>query len=73
MGIPADTAGQRMEGLIPEPYKTFADRVMADFTQPTAVTNESDVAEAVWHAANDTSGRLRFPAGPDAVALAQLR
>ena len=30
-----------------------------------------DVAEAVYRAANDASGQLRFPAGPDAVALAQ--
>jgi len=29
------------------------------------------IAEAVWRAANDTTGRLRFPAGADAVALAQ--
>ena len=30
-----------------------------------------DVAEAIWRAANDTSRTLRFPAGPDAVALAR--
>jgi hypothetical protein len=29
------------------------------------------VAEAVWRAANDATGALRFPAGADAVALAQ--
>ena len=64
----------RMDGLIPEAYAPFAQRVMAGFTQqPTAVTTQSDVAEAVWQAANDASGRLRFPAGPDAVALAQFR
>jgi hypothetical protein len=38
--------------------------------QVTTVTRESDVAEAVYRAANDASGQLRFPAGPDAVALA---
>jgi NAD(P)-dependent dehydrogenase (short-subunit alcohol dehydrogenase family) len=65
--------GPRMEGLIPEAYAPFAHRVMADFAQPAAVTNESDVAEAVWRAANDMSGQLRFPAGADAVALAQMR
>jgi NAD(P)-dependent dehydrogenase (short-subunit alcohol dehydrogenase family) len=63
----------RMDGLIPEAYAPFAQRVFADFEQPAAVTNESDVADAVWHAANDASGQLRFPAGPDAVALAQVR
>ena len=46
---------------------------MADFEEPGAVTQPSDVAEAVWRAVNDTSGQLRFPAGPDAVALAQFR
>jgi NAD(P)-dependent dehydrogenase (short-subunit alcohol dehydrogenase family) len=63
----------RMEGLIPEAYAPFAKRVLADFEQAAAVTNESDVAEVVWRAANDASGQLRFPAGADAVALAQSR
>ena len=68
------TNGQsRMDGLIPEAYAPFAQRVLADFQQPAAVTHESDVAETVWRAANDTTGQLRFPAGPDAVALAQAR
>jgi hypothetical protein len=44
---------------------------VASFAQPAAVTTESDVAEVVWRAANDATGKLRFPAGPDAVALAQ--
>jgi len=63
----------RMEGLFPEAYAPFAQRVMADFEKPAAVTEPSDVAEAVWRAANDATGQLRFPAGPDAVALAQVR
>jgi NAD(P)-dependent dehydrogenase (short-subunit alcohol dehydrogenase family) len=63
----------RMDGLIPEAYARFAQRVLADFEQPADVTSESDVADAVWRAANDTSGQLRFPAGADAVALAQAR
>jgi len=63
--------GQRMAGLIPEAYAPFAQRVFASFAQPAAVTTEADVAEVVWRAANDASGRLRFAAGPDAVALAQ--
>ncbi len=60
----------RMEGLLPAPYAPFAESVFAAFGQPAATTRESDVAEAVWLAANDTTGRLRFPAGADAVALA---
>jgi NAD(P)-dependent dehydrogenase (short-subunit alcohol dehydrogenase family) len=61
----------RMEGLFPEAYAPFAERVFASVGRPAAVTKESDVAEAVWRAANDASGTLRFPAGPDAVALAR--
>lgn len=65
--------GPRMAGLVPEPYAPFAKRVFSFFEQPGAVTRESDVAEGVWRAANDTTEQLRFPAGPDAVALAQAR
>lgn len=63
--------GARMEGLIPPAYAPFAQRIFAAVTQTSAVTTESDVAEAVWLAANDTSGRLRYAAGADAVALAR--
>jgi len=63
----------RMNGQIPEDYAPFAQRVLADFQNQTTVTQESDVAEAVWRAANDTTGQLRFPAGPDAIALAQFK
>ena len=59
------------EDLIPEAYASFAAPIFAAFTKPVMVTKESDVAEAVWQAANDASGQLRFPAGSDAVALAR--
>ena len=65
--------GQRMEGLIPEPYAPFAQRIFAAFAQTTLVTAERDVAEGVWRAVNDETGQLHFPAGPDAVALSQAR
>jgi len=60
-----------MDGLFPEAYAAFSEPILASFAQVTAVTKESDVAEAVYRAANDASGQLRFPAGADAVALAQ--
>lgn len=60
----------RVEDLIPEAYAAFAQPIFAAFAQPALVTKETDVAEAVWRAANDVSGQLRFPAGADAVALA---
>jgi NAD(P)-dependent dehydrogenase (short-subunit alcohol dehydrogenase family) len=63
----------RMAGLIPEAYAPFAEPIFAAFAQPAAVTTEADVAEVVWRAANDLTGQLRFPAGPDAVALAEAR
>ena len=69
----ASNGGQRMEGLIPDAYAPFAEPIFAAFAQPAVVTTESDVAEAVYRAANDASGQLRFPAGADAVALAQSR
>lgn len=56
--------------LIPEAYADYAGPVFAAFANPPLTTRESDVAEAVWAAVNDGTGRLRFPAGPDAVALA---
>jgi short-subunit dehydrogenase len=64
--------GTRLEAVIPEAYAPFAQRVFAAFAEPTeATTTESDVATAVYRAANDESGQLRFPAGADAVALAR--
>lgn len=65
-----DNGGARMHGLIPEAYAAYAQQVFALFAQPAAVTREIEVAEAVWQAANDRSRQLRYPAGPDAVALA---
>lgn len=56
--------------LIPEAYASFAGPIFADFANPPLTTRESDVAEAVWLAAHDMSGRMHYPAGPDAVALA---
>jgi NAD(P)-dependent dehydrogenase (short-subunit alcohol dehydrogenase family) len=69
----ASNGTQRMKGLIPQTYKSFAEPIFAAFATPSAVTTESDVAEAVWRAATDTTGQLRFAAGADAVALAQSR
>ena len=56
----------------PRGVRAFRAAHLRRFGQPAAVTTESDVAEAVWRAANDASGQLRFPAGADAVALAGL-
>ena len=66
----ADNGAERMAGLVTEPYAPFATRVFEGFAGLTAVTHPDDVAEAVWQAATDRSGRLRFAAGADALALA---
>ena len=60
----------RVEDLIPEAYADFAAPIFEGFARPAMTTKEIDVAEGVWNAVNDTTGKLRFPAGPDAVALA---
>jgi NAD(P)-dependent dehydrogenase (short-subunit alcohol dehydrogenase family) len=59
----------RVEDLIPRAYVDFAAPIFAGFARPALTTKESDVAEAVWLAVNDTTGKLRFPAGADAVEL----
>ena len=61
----------RMADVIPEAYAAYAGRVMEQFANPAETTSEADVAEAVWRAVTDTSDRLHYPAGPDAVALAR--
>ncbi|WP_237685075.1 hypothetical protein [Szabonella alba] len=57
--------------LIPEAYTDYAGPIFAAFANPPQTTHESDVAEAVWLAATDGSDRLHYPAGADAVALAE--
>ncbi|MEZ4298392.1 MAG: SDR family NAD(P)-dependent oxidoreductase [Polyangiaceae bacterium] len=64
---------ERMRGVLPEIYMPFAQPIFAAYMNPAQVTKEADVAEAVWRAANDTTGQLRFPAGADALTLAQAR
>jgi NAD(P)-dependent dehydrogenase (short-subunit alcohol dehydrogenase family) len=60
----------RMDGLITPAYEPFARRVMSGVGDRGPVTQATDVAEVVWEAAHDTSERLRFPAGADALAMA---
>lgn len=64
---------ERMQGLLTEPYAQYAQGVFAQFVGARLTTTPAHVAEAVWQAANDESGQMRYPAGPDAVALAAAR
>jgi NAD(P)-dependent dehydrogenase (short-subunit alcohol dehydrogenase family) len=68
----ASNVGTRMDGVFPAAYAAFTEPMLAAYAQVTIVTTAADVAEAVYRAATDASGQLRFPAGPDAVALAGL-
>jgi NAD(P)-dependent dehydrogenase (short-subunit alcohol dehydrogenase family) len=67
----AQNTSVRVEDLIPEAYAGFAAPIFAEFARPAMSTKEIDVAEAVWRAVHDNTGTLRFPAGPDAVALSR--
>lgn len=67
------TNGAALDEMVPAPYVPWAEKAMADFTSQELFTKESDVAETVWRAVHDTTGQLRFPAGPDAVQLAQAK
>lgn len=58
--------------MIPPAYADFAGPIFAAFANPPLTTKETDVAEQVFLAATDGSGRLRYPAGPDAVALSRM-
>lgn len=62
-----------LDRLLPGDYAEFARPIMEGFATPALTTRESDVAEAVWAAVHESTNRLRFPAGPDAVALAGRR
>jgi len=59
-----------IEDMIPAAYADFAGPIFAAFANPPMTTTEGDVAEAVFLAATDGADRLRYPAGPDAMALA---
>ncbi|MBU8547250.1 MULTISPECIES: SDR family oxidoreductase [Roseomonadaceae] len=60
-----------VEQLLPDAYADFARPILNAFAKPAMTTREVEVAEAIWDAVHDTARQLRFPAGPDAVALAR--
>lgn len=55
--------------VLPEPYAGHATPILASMAAPAMFTTEADVAEAVWTAVHDLSGRPHYPAGADALAL----
>lgn len=69
----AQNTNVRIEDLIPPAYAGFATPIFAEFAHPAMTTKEADVAAAIWDAVHDTTGRLQFPGGADAVALYDAR
>ena len=59
----------RLEDVLPEPYWSYAEPILAGMAEPSLFTTEADVAGAVWLAVHDQTGRAHFPAGADALAL----
>ena len=68
-----ENARPRLEGTVPEAYAGLAQRVFAQWAADTQVTHAQDVAQAIWHAANDPAAPMRIAAGADALALAEAR
>jgi NAD(P)-dependent dehydrogenase (short-subunit alcohol dehydrogenase family) len=62
-----ENARARMTGGFPEPYSALVEQIFALWEKDGDVTHASDVAEAVWLAANDASSPFNIPAGVDAV------
>lgn len=56
--------------FIPEAYGALAERIFAEWGEPSEVTLPEDVAQAVWRMATDPNSPMRVPAGADAVATA---
>jgi len=61
----------KLEDVLPQPYWSYAEPILAAMSEPALFTTEADVAKAVWQAVHDQTGRPHFPAGADAVAITQ--
>lgn len=61
----------KLEDVLPQPYWAYAEPILAAMSEPTLFTTEADVAEAVWQAVHDQTGRAHFPAGADALAITE--
>lgn len=60
-----------LESLLPGDYAAYARPILDAFAAPALTTRETEVAEAIFAAVQDTSARLHFPAGADAAELAR--
>jgi NAD(P)-dependent dehydrogenase (short-subunit alcohol dehydrogenase family) len=70
----ATNSGGRCDAALPSDYLDYAGRYLKSMQDyPTAYTQASDVAEAVYAAATDGRDQLRYPAGADSVMLTVLR
>lgn len=70
----ADNVRGRIEGLLPEDYGSLIETFMGKLASyPTPLCSEAEVAEAVYAAATEEGGRIRYPAGADSRLFAGLR
>lgn len=70
----SNTMSASQDVSVPEAYQPYYDHMMQlMMNYPFAPADENQVAEQIYTAASDKSGRLRFLAGPDAEATARLR
>jgi NAD(P)-dependent dehydrogenase (short-subunit alcohol dehydrogenase family) len=69
----AANLGVPVMSLIPAAYAEIARPILEASGEPGPKTTEMDVAETIWRAVHDESAQLRFPAGPDALALWEAR
>jgi NAD(P)-dependent dehydrogenase (short-subunit alcohol dehydrogenase family) len=70
----ADNGRESDRFVIPEAYEGLAQKFLDEWAVPNQpITYASDVAKAVWTAANDPSSPIRIPAGADAVEWAKAR
>lgn len=60
---------------VPDEYKSYFDQMLQSMIShyPFEDAQEDQVAAQVYNAACDKSDRLRYPSGPDAEAMAELR
>jgi hypothetical protein len=69
-----DNSDKRKDNLMPATYSFFSSgypKSKQDY--PTSYTTAGDVVEAVYAAATDNGGKLRYPSGDNSVMLSLLR
>ena len=70
----SNTMSTSQDASVPESYKPYFDHMMQSMMKfPFGQSDENEVADHIYTAANDKSVQLRYLAGPDAQETARLR